>query len=282
MVALNILFASLIVTASGLLMAPEIHAAQSPCKQCEKIDGYVSPKAIDSKTRKLFVISGGSKKIIATQKARGVVETGLYPEFIKGAKCPDIDGEGWAIDYTKKNRKPELHKGIDIPQPSGTPILAIADGTVVGKFMNAFNSKGIEIMLRHTPKQTGLKYWTYSQYTRLIEMSPLRIGTKVRMGTKIGRTSNSGAMGKRTRRDALHFAILYSFHPQWSNDGVVILPKKGYFMDPNAFYRLEPPYKSHALASLPKDQKKVAMPYMKRNGKFEPANTKRIWPYRCK
>jgi len=89
-------------------------------------------------------------------------------------------------------------------------------------------------------------------------------------------------MGKRVPRDALHFAILYSESPQWSNDGVVVTPMDGYFMDPNAFYRLEPPHDSHPLAKLPGSQKKVPVPYMKADGGWVPAGTKRIWPYVCK
>ena len=102
---------------------------------------------------------------------------------------------------------------------------AVADGIVVGRFLNEGNKKGIEVMLRHAPEQTGIGFWTYSQYTHLQEVSPLPIGKAVTMGDPIGKTSNTGKMGKRVRRDALHFAILYSAHPQWSNDGTVVTPK---------------------------------------------------------
>lgn len=137
-------------------------------------------------------------------------------------------------------------------------------------------------MLRHTPDQTVLPYWTYSQYTHLQKMSPLPIGIKVKMGDEIGETANTGVMGKRIRRDALHFAVLYSKQPQWSNDGAVVMPKDGYFMDPNAFYRLEPPYDSQSMSILPNNQKKVPVPYIKADGTLVPSNTNRIWPYVCK
>ena len=112
-------------------------------------------------------------------------------------------------------------------------------------------------------------------------MSSLPIGAQVKMGDEIGKTGNSGKMGKRIRRDALHFAVLYSESPEWSNDGVVVTPKDGYFMDPNAFYRLEPPYDSQSLVKLPKDQKQVPVSYMKADGTLVPASTKRVWPYVC-
>ena len=112
-------------------------------------------------------------------------------------------------------------------------------------------------------------------------MSPLSIGQTVKIGQKIGKTSNTGLMGRRIRRDALHFAILYSKQPEWSNDGVFVTPKGGYWMDPNAFYRLEPPYDSKSIRALPDKNKLVPVPYIKKDGSFVPKNTKRIWPYPC-
>ena len=276
--------ALLTIVTTALITLSSAYAQQSPCKQCEAIDGYVSPEAIDDTIRKMVgkYKGGGGKKNVAIQKARGVIETGLYPTFLNNTNCPEIDSEKWAIDYSQKRRKAALHKGIDIPQPRGTPILAISDGVVIGRFINDDNKKGIEVMLRHTPQQTGLKFWTYSQYTHLLEMSPLQTGTAVKMGDQIGQTSNTGVMGKKVRRDALHFAVLYSPHPEWANDGAVITPKDGYFMDPNAFYRQTPPYDSPALVKLPRAEKATPTPYMKNDGTFEPPTTKRIWPYRCK
>jgi hypothetical protein len=220
-------------------------------------------------------------KAVEIQKARGGIETGLEADFVNDGACMEIDSEQWAIDYSGKRQWKAIHKGVDIPQPVGTPIRAIAAGTVVGKFLNKGNRKGIEVMLRHTPEQTGLAFWTYSQYTHLREMSPLAIGARVEMGQEIGKTSNTGKMGRRIRRDALHLAIVYSDSPEWSSDGRYVIPKDSYWMDPNAFYRLKAPYDSQSLAALPDDQKSVPTPYMKPDGSFVPADTKRIWPYPC-
>lgn len=249
----------------------------------EALEGYVPPSEISREVRQMV---GKAKrrergKAVGIQKQRGVIETGLTPDFIGGADCPEIDSEKWAIDYSHKRRWPALHKGIDIPQPRGTLIRAVADGMVVGKFANDGNRKGIEVMLRHTSGQTGLPFWTYSQYTHLAEMSPLDVGAAVAMGQEIGRTANTGKMGKRVRRDALHFAILYAAGPEWSIDGELLMPKDGYFMDPVGFYRAAGPYDSTALKALPSNEKKVPVPHMGPDGAFVPADTKRIWPYPC-
>ncbi len=254
-----------------------------PCTACETLDGYVSADEISEDVRLMVgkLIGVDKDHAVRVQKARGGVETGLEADFINGAACPEIDSEQWAIDYSGKRPWAAIHKGVDIPQPRGTPILAVAAGIVVGKFKNTGNRKGIEVVLRHTPEQTGLGFWTYSQYTHLEHMSPLDIGAQVAMGDEVGRTANTGKMGRRIRRDALHFAILYSDSPAWSNNGWFLTPKDGYWMDPNAFYRLEGPYDSQSLAALPGDQKSVPVPYIKPDGSLVPADTKRIWPYPC-
>jgi len=260
----------------------ESSSGTEPCTACEELDGFVPPSEIADAIREMVGKTKGDKnKAVAIQKARGGIETGLQAKFIGDAECPEIDSEQWAIDYSGKRPWAAIHKGVDIPQDNGTPIRAIAAGTVVGKFLNGGNRKGIEVMLRHTPEETGLAFWTYSQYTHLREMSPLAIGARVEMGQEIGKTSNTGKMGRRIRRDALHLAILYSEKPEWSNDGRFVIPKDSYWMDPNAFYRPKGPYNSQSLLALPDDQKKVPVPYMKADGAFAPAGTKRIWPYPC-
>ncbi len=268
---------------AAALVVSSLTVTGAPAQTYEKLEGFVPPSEI-SKDVRMMVGKNRRRdrnKAVAIQKARGGIETGLQPAFIGGASCPKIDSEQWAIDYSHKRRWAAIHKGIDIPQPHGTPIIAVSDGTVVGKFLNEGNRKGIEVMLRHTPAQTGLPFWTYSQYTHLLEMSPLPIGAKVEMGQEVGKTSNTGKMGRRIRRDALHLAILYSRLPEWSNDGRFVAPREGYWMDPNAFYRAGPPYDSQSLAELPGDRKKIPVPYMKPDGSPIPPDTKRIWPYPC-
>ena len=267
--------------AAAMIAAGPAFPAMAACEACSNLDGNIDPAEISDTIRRMVGHMGPLRAAVVIQAARGIIETGLTPDFGEGAQCRPIDSETWAIDYSAKRSRPALHKGIDIPAPRGTPILAVADGVVVGKFMNEDGRQGIEVMLRHEPQDTGLGFWTYSQYTHLIGMSPLAIGARVAMGDEIGKTSNTGVMGRNVRRDALHFAILYSALPEFANNGDFFTPKNGYFMDPLAFYRAAPPYDSLAMVALPPGEKAVRVGYMLEDGTAVPEDTQRIWPYTC-
>ncbi len=240
----------------------------------------------------------GRREDPGNAKKRGMIITGLTPKFDERVKCRGID-EYWAMDYSRKRGREAYHGGIDIPAPQGTPILAAAGGVVVGKFMNKENAKGIEIMLRHSPEDTGHNMWVYTQYTHLLEMPELDIGQRLRMGEVIGKTSNSGISGREAkrrhgksrdkerkggsgvRRHALHFGVLYSTSRKYMINKKHLVPVDAYWMDPNALYRKGPPFDSASLKAMPEKQKQVPIPYMLPGGEFIPADTKLIWPYSC-
>lgn len=261
-------------------------------------DDQVSRSELKPEVRKSF--GKGRRKNPVHARRRGMAPTGLRPLFDEGVICRNID-EHWAIDYTRKRGREAYHGGIDIPAPEGTPILAVADGVVAAKFMNEENPKGIEIMLRHSPQDTGLSIWVYTQYTHLIEMPDLRIGQKIGMGEVIGRTGNTGISGREARRrhgksrrgrrgmrsglefrrPALHFGVIYSASRLYMKNEKMLVPVDAYWMDPNALYRKSPPFDSASLKALPESDKKVPIPYILPDGKVVPADTRVIWPYSC-
>lgn len=247
-------------------------------------DGQVPLDTIDADTRCGI---GRSKHNCSIKVAieKGLFETGLRPKFPDGLDCRRID-EAWAISYSAKRDNEQYHGGIDMPAPFGTPMLAAADGTVVSKTAEPMSFRGIELIVRHSPEQTGLPVWTYTQYAHFNEMPTVNVGDKVRMGQDLGPTGNSGYQrtkgGKqRPRRPAIHFAVWFSDKPGYAVDRNDIIPVDGWWMDPNAMYRLQPPFDSASLKALPDAEKDVAIPVMLESGETVPANTKLIWPYAC-
>jgi hypothetical protein len=243
-------------------------------------------------------------------KNRGLIPTGLTPKFDERVNCRGID-DYWAMDYSRKRGREAYHGGIDIPAPQGTPILAVANGVVVAKFMGKQGPRGIEIWLRHSPQDTGLNIWVYTEYAHLIAVPKLGIGQRVSMGEEVGKTSNSGLSGRETkrrygnsknkevsgrdrkhksgkrrnssgvRRHALHFGVLYSTSGEYYKTQKILIPVNGHWMDPNGLYRQLEPFDSISLKALSENHKKIAIPYMTSKGEFVPVDTKIIWPYSC-
>lgn len=165
--------------------------------------------------------------------------------------------------------------------PFNEPVLAMAAGTVIGIFENKGKRKGIEIVLRHLPEQSGLPFYSYTQYTHFNEIPDLKIGQKIKLGETIGLNGNSGKMGNWVRRPALHFAAIYSKSPEWSSFRKGFLVKDGYWMDPVAFLKTSKPYDNFKVKKLKRKQKKILVGYKKKDGTIVPENTKKIWPFVC-
>jgi murein DD-endopeptidase MepM/ murein hydrolase activator NlpD len=221
-------------------------------------------------------------------KDRGLIETGLRPVWPEGVECRGID-EWYAKDYSNKRPKEAYHGGIDIPAPFGTPIHAAMDGEVVALYEGKHNARGIEVVLRHTPEDSGLPLYLYTRYTHFDRMPDVRVGQRLKMGDVIGPTGNSGVQGceligkdcRRTRRPAIHFDVLYSKNAKYLDTGGVLVPFEAHWMDPNALYRKRPPFDSQNLRALPEAQKAILISYMLDSGERFPPDTRMIWPYTC-
>lgn len=240
--------------------------------------------ALDMET--LCAIGRSRKCDAEPSMKRGMIETGLGPVFPQGIICPGID-DTWAMDYGFKRSREAYHGGIDLPAKWGTPMLAVAAGTVVGVFKGEDSARGMEVVLRHSPADTGLALWVYTQYGHMDAIPDLTVGQRVRMGQYLGPTGNSGVSGmsqKQTglRRPAIHFAVFYSTVPKFAEVRDVIIPVDGRWMDPIGFYRQTPPFESAALKALPDADKGASIPVMLEDGGVLPTDTKLIWPYACK
>lgn len=248
-----------------------------------RIDGQVPIARIDEETR--CAISRGRGCDIRLAVARGLFETGLYPRFPEGLSCRGID-ERWAISYGHKRDRENYHGGIDMPAPFGTPIVAAAAGTVVARFEGADGYRGREIVIRHSPEDTGLPLWIYTQYAHFDAMPAVQVGQRVRMGEPLGPTGNSGISpfsgrkGKE-RRPAIHFAAWFSTSQNFAVTDRDVVPADAQWMDPNALYRSLPPFDSETLKALLSEEKAVPIPVLLEDGTTSPAGTKLIWPYTC-
>ncbi len=216
---------------------------------------------------------------------RGMSETGIQPKFPDELNCRGID-DTWAMDYSWKRNRPSLHGGIDMPAPFGTPMLAAASGTVVAKFMGERSPRGIQIVLRHGPDETGIPLWIHTMYAHFQSMPELAIGQKVNVGQHLGPTGNSGINPKKgsytgRRRPAIHFAIYYSTSPDYAIHKGHLIPRDGYWMDPNAFYRGRLPLDTASMKALSDADKQVPIPVVLKDGTKLPGGTKLVWPYGC-
>lgn len=112
----------------------------------------------------------------------GLKPTGLGPRFPTGAECFGIDDTD-ALSYAyKRSKATVVHGGFDIPAPWDTPVMAIAAGTIVGRFLGNNTRRGVEVIIRHSPEDTGLPFWTYTQYAHLAALPSQALGQHVRMG----------------------------------------------------------------------------------------------------
>ena len=278
---------------NGYLSLEELRVHFSdPAKEALKAEPKQSPEtgggrttraALDRET--LCAIGRGRKCTMKPAIARGLFETGLRPRFPENVKCRDID-EQYAISYTYKRNREAYHGGIDMPAPWGTPMIAAAAGTVVGKYRGERSARGIEIVLRHSPEDTGIPLWIYTQYAHFDEMPTLAVGQRLDMGEILGPTGNSG-ISPRTgeqserRRPAIHFAVFYSTSEQYVALRNKIIPVNGQWMDPVALFRKKLPLDSYAMKALPEEEQQVPISIMLDDGEAFPANTKIVWPYTC-
>ena len=214
------------------------------------------------------------------QKKRGMFNTGLKAKFHDNKKLVVCD-DCWAINYShKREGRPAYHKGRDLPMKFNEPVLAMANGTVVGLFENLMSRKGVEAVLRHTPQQSGTKYYVYTQYTHFNKWPlDIKIGQKIKVGDALGPNGNSGKKGNKVRRPALHFAAFYSKSPNWSFFKGGFLVKDGYWMDPVSFYRNQEPFDSKSVKKLKTKERNPSIGYKTKSGNILPEGTKKVWPF---
>lgn len=101
----------------------------------------------------------------------------------------------------------EMHNGIDIANDEGTPIVAVADGTVIHLSQDASGGFGYYILIDHGFILIDRDKQIYSEvstlYAHLKEQSHLGIKAEVSKGQEIGKMGSTG----RSTGPHLHFEI---------------------------------------------------------------------------
>lgn len=222
----------------------------------------------------------------AAMRQRGFLETGLKPAYPPDAGCPAVTSPFASrsrSDGSPRSRRffDGLHGGMDIPAPDGTPVLAVAAGTVVHMTTGA-SIGGIGMVLQHSPDDTGLPAWIYTEYKHLRSVPTLAIGDKIKRGQVVAAVGDTGTAGGHYGEEGFTHLHLSAFmSPQ---AGFVaarsFIPLDGQWLDPLAIFR-GPPLASAEIASLPATQKSVRFGYQTTSGKIVPETAKVIWPLPC-
>jgi len=127
---------------------------------------------------------------------------------------------GWRVHPILKTRR--HHNGVDYAMAVGSPLYAIARGTVIFagpsklKFPDGSPAGGGYIVkLRHKVRGE----WITSAYMHLkkgsIKEAGIKVGDKVAEGQKIGEAGNTGE----STGPHLHFEIQRGKHYIWTNNG---------------------------------------------------------------
>jgi len=238
------------------------------------LEGQVRLSEIDKDTLRAF----RARLSDPMSQQRGLLESRLQPVYPDGFSCPRIDhifGEEWRGPVPDS-----IHTGADIPAGWYEPIYAMADGQVVAKFTGEEGYRGLQIVLRHTPAETGLPVWVYTLYSHFDKMPELKIGDRIRMGDYLGPNGKTGVPVK-GREPHLHLTIYYSTSPQYAVTPNFIFPMKVHFTDPVALFRGQMPLHPAELRKLPDDRKRVAIVYKTKSGQISKLGARIIWPYVC-
>ena len=211
-----------------------------------------------------------------------ITPSGLQPIFPEQVRCAEIAspyGSQTRYDNSLRQSGPlgGYHGGIDITLAEGTPLLALAAGTVASKGEGGM-LEGIYLWLRHTPEDTGLAYWVYSKYQHLESIPDLDVGAKVAMGQMVARSGKTGTAGKHygvSGYPNLHLTTRKSLSGDGSAD-----PRGGTLFDPLAIYH-EAVGKPHESAKSPLQAQAVPIPYVSTDGKVTPPGTRVVWPVAC-
>ena len=216
--------------------------------------------------------------------ARGLTPTGLEPAYPTGADCPRMTSafaSEYRTDGSRRSRRffAGRHGGIDIPAEPGTPVLAVASGTLV-HMAEGGGIGGLGVVLQHAPEDTGFPVWVYTEYKHLQALPDVPLGTRYRQGQTVGLAGTTGTTGGHYGEEGfshLHLAAFQAPTGEYVAQRLLI-PKDGAWLDPLALFG-PGPKPSAELADL--TDKKVAFAHVDGQGHVVPPGATVTWPFAC-
>jgi len=212
--------------------------------------------------------------------------SGLQPVFPTQVRCPEIASPFGSQTRYDGSRRPSwefggYHGGMDISLAEGTPLLALAAGTVVAKGEGG-QMEGNYLWLRHSPEDTGLTYWSYSKYQHLQSLAELAIGARVVVGQVVARSGKTGTTGGHF--GAFGYPHLHLTMRKSLKDDLIVGSRGSTgganLFDPLMIYH-EAPLKPQESVDPPLGGKAVAIPYVATDGRIWPQGTRLVWPVAC-
>ncbi len=210
----------------------------------------------------------------------GIQPSGLKPVFPDEVHCPGIASPFGSQTRYDGSLRPSwapgngYHGGIDVSLAEGTPLLALAAGTVVRKGEGG-QMVGIYLWLRHSPEDVSLPYWVYSKYQHLQSLPQLSRGAKVVVGQVIARSGKTGTT--RGHFGAYGYPHLH-LTTRKSENGEF---QDSHLIDPLVIYKETSP-KLKKSVDLPPREKAVTIPYATTDGQTWPQGTRVVWPIACR
>jgi murein DD-endopeptidase MepM/ murein hydrolase activator NlpD len=98
-----------------------------------------------------------------------------------------ITGRFGTLSEFRRRNNMQPHSGVDFAMPEGTPIPAIANGTVV---LNQFSKVLGHVLVQRVMSKDGVLYFV--GYCHL-KAEGLKTGTRVKLGESIGLVGNTGS-----------------------------------------------------------------------------------------
>jgi|KBSMisStandDraft_5_1062788.scaffolds.fasta_scaffold35504_2 murein DD-endopeptidase MepM/ murein hydrolase activator NlpD len=213
-----------------------------------------------------------------------IAPSGLRAVYPAQARCPEIVSAFGAQTRYDGSMRPKnafggYHGGIDITLAEGTPLLALAAGTVVSKGAGGA-LEGNYLWLRHAPADTNLAYWIYSKYQHLETIPDLEVGQKLAAGQQVARSGKTGTMGKHYGAAGYAHLHLTTRKSTVGDESVVLRGTGGnsVLFDPLAIFHEAARPRD---AGRPLDANSVIIPYVFPDGSLTPSGTRVVWPVAC-